>query len=269
MNERIGYQRIRGNTAQNLKNWALVFLAAGIVGRTIIENRIIGVMDMTVDEQLAFMNSSSSNFALVTSSIILKIASYCAVPLLLFLLVEGVTYTSSYRNYFLRMAALAVVTEIPYDLAMYNRVFYWSDQNPVFGLLLGLLIIFFFKTYAKGKIKSVLLYLFVLIMSVMWIDMLRISDGLFILILLTTLWITRKNRRMQLYVSALVACFCVVLPASDTNNSIGSLVYLASPLSFLFIFRYNEDPGEGNRWFYYAAYPVLLLSGWLVGRIVF
>ena len=270
MNERIGYQRSTGNTAQILKNWALIFIAAGIVGRSIIENRVIHVMDLTPDEQIAFMNSSSSNFALVTSSIILKVLSYCAVPLFLFLLVEGVNHTSSYRNYFLRVTALAVISEIPYDLAMYNRVFYWKEQNPVFGLVLGLIIVFFFKSYGnKGELKSVLLYLFVLFVAIMWIDMLRISDGLYMLILLTVLWLTRKNRRTQLYVSALVACFCVVLPASDTSNSIGSLVYLASPLAFLLVFRYNEEPGEGNRWINYAAYPVLLLSGWIVGRVVF
>lgn len=269
MNERIGYQKPSGNSSQVLKSWGLIFIAAGIIGRAIIENRVIHVMDMSHDELLAFMNASSSNFALVTSSMILKIASYCAVPLFLFLLVEGVTYTSSYRNYFLRIAGLALVTEIPYDLAIYDRAFYWKEQNPVFGLLLGLVIIFFFKTYAKGKLKSVLLYVFVLFLSIMWIDMLHISDGLFILILLTTLWLTRKNRRTQLYVTALVACFCVVLPAADTDNSIGSLVYLASPLSFLLVFRYNDEPGEGIRWVNYAAYPALLLSGWIVGRVLF
>jgi hypothetical protein len=106
-------------------------------------------------------------------------------------------------------------------------------------------------------------------MSILWIDMLRISDGVYMLILLTVLWLTRKSHKVQLYVTALVACFCVALPAADNGSTLGSMVYLASPLSFLMVFRYNEEPGEGNRWVNYVAYPVLLLCGWIVGKVLF
>ncbi len=268
MNERIEPRRVSGNSIQVLRNWALLFLAAGIVGQSIIQNRILNIMELNGEQLLEVMNSSKTNLALATSAIILQVVMYCALPLFLFMLIEGVTHTSSLRNYLLRVAGMALVSEIPYDLAMNGRAFDWADQNPVFGLLLGMVMIYFFKVYCKGKLKSILITFFVVLVSILWIDMLRIADGLVIVIMTTVLWFTRKSRKVQLYVGALVMCFCVVLPSGDVGT-LGSLRYLAAPMSFLLIFRYNEEPGESGYIFNYAAYPVLLLCVWIAGMVLF
>lgn len=269
MNERITAQRPHGNSGQTLKNWALLFMAAGIIGRAVIENRIISSDASGLAQSLETMELNSGNIALVVSDLILRILNSCAIPLFLFLLVEGAMHTSNFGYYFLRIAGLALVSEIPYDLAMNNAVFYWKEQNPVFGLLFGLIMIYFFKTYAKGKLKSVLLFIFVTLFSCIWMYILRIYDGMYIIIVTATLWMLRNHRRIQVYIGALVACLCVTLPDFREESITYAMFYMASPLAFLLVFRYNEEPGEGSRWMNYAAYPVLLLSAWIVGIVLF
>lgn len=269
MNERIAPQNTRGNSGQTLKNLGYLFLAAGIIGTAIIENKLIKGDASTLADSLQNMEASSETMAMVITGVILRVVSCCAIPLFLFLLVEGVMHTKSFGCYFLRIAVLALVSEVPYDLAMHGTPFFFNDQNPVFGLLFGLIMIYFYLVYCKGKLKSALVYIFVTLICCLWVLIFRVSDGVYMVLLTTTLWITRNSRRMQLYIGALVASFCVTLFDFRAGNTIGSMVYLASPLSFLLVFRYNEEPGEGIRWVNYAAYPALLLSGWIVGRVLF
>ncbi len=269
MNERIAPQNPRGNSGQTLKNLGYLFITAGIIGTAIIENKLIKGDANSLADSLQNMEVSTETMTMVITGVILRLISCCAIPLFLFLLVEGVMHTKSFGRYFLRIAGLALVSEVPYDLVMHSTPFFFKDQNPVFGLVFGLIMIYFYRVYCKGKLKSALVYLFVTLFCCLWVLIFMVSDGVYMVLLTTTLWITRNYRRMQLYIGALVASFCVALFDFRAGNTIGSLVYLASPLSFLLIFRYNEEQGDGIRWINYAAYPVLLFSIWIVGKVIF
>ena len=48
---------------------------------------------------------------------------------------------------------------------------------------------------------------------------------------------------------------------ADASQYIRTAAYIASaPVSFLILHFYNEEPGEGNRWVNYLAYPVILIA---------
>ena len=52
-----------------------------------------------------------------------------AFPIYAFLLVEGFLYTRDVKKYLARMLTFAVVSEIPFDLAVFHTPFYWGYQN--------------------------------------------------------------------------------------------------------------------------------------------
>ena len=60
-----------------------------------------------------------------------------AFPLFCFLLVDGFMRTRSKDKFFLRLLIWAIVSEIPYDLMVHGRVFYFNDQNVLWTLLFG------------------------------------------------------------------------------------------------------------------------------------
>lgn len=61
-------------------------------------------------------------------------------PIFCFLLVEGFCHTSSKGKYALRLFAFALISQMPYELAIWN-VFEWKHTNVFFTLLIGLLTI--------------------------------------------------------------------------------------------------------------------------------
>lgn len=64
-----------------------------------------------------------------------------AFPLFAFLLVEGFFHTKDHKRYGLRLFAAAVLSELPYDLAIYGQAFCLKRQNTVFTLLIGYLVL--------------------------------------------------------------------------------------------------------------------------------
>lgn len=250
--------RRRGFTAQMLRYWGLFFLAVGIAGQTILQHRILGVGSMELD-QLSEALKSDNNMIIATVAIIAQLVETCAIPLFCFLLVQGVTHTASFKKYLLRVLGIAALSEIPYNLAYSDKWLDFSSRNPVFGLVLALVMIFLYKQYAAKSFKGIAICILVAAMGFLWAGMLQIDNGAVVAVLVSVLWFTRKKRWVQIFTGCAVMFICTAM----------SPMYFSAPMLFLMVHFYNDEPGEGNRWVNYLAYPVLLLVIWLVGILIF
>ena len=120
--ERLGNTRPSGLHAGNLRAWGMLFVVAGIVSRSVLQNQMLGMATGNMAEVLELMQSSESAMVIATIALVLQAMETVAVPIFVFLLVEGLLHTSNFRMYALRVAGLAVLTEIPFDLAMNQKV---------------------------------------------------------------------------------------------------------------------------------------------------
>lgn len=68
----------------------------------------------------------------------LRSAGRLAMPLFCFLAAQGFLHTKSKERYLLRMAAFALISEIPFDLAVGEGLWDMGGQNIFFSLFLGL-----------------------------------------------------------------------------------------------------------------------------------
>lgn len=261
MSERLAPpSKFNGLSGQTLRWIGLICLIAGVVERTFLEQKILGLVDATFQEMLDVLNSSDAYFKIATGAIILMLISTCALPLFTFLLVEGMKHTKSMRKYFLRVLAVAVVSEIPYDLAFHGKWWDLRVQNPVLGLVVAMIMIFLIKSYAGKGVKTVFVNILSVVLALLWVRMLCVSDGVLIIALAAVLWFTRNRKGIQVFAGAVVCCI-------DPNMDFMRLMF--APLTFLLIHFYNGEPGERKRIINYGAYPTMLLAGWLLAKFAF
>lgn len=237
-----------GLNRQALRTWGMIFLIAGVASG-VIQNYVLGVGNLSPAELFQSMQNDNGTMIYATMALVLQAVETCAVPIFAFLLVEGFQKTSNFRNYILRVLGAAVLCEIPYNLAMCGKVLAVESRNPVFAAVLCLVMLYFFRQYGQKKFSHVAIKIFVVLAAVLWAWMLGIQHGICCVILVGVLWLLRDKPRMQVFVGCLAAVCC----------SMVSLFYMASPMAFLAIHFYNGEPGEGNRWVNYLAYPAVLL----------
>ena len=128
--ERLGNTKPSGLHTGNLRTWAMLFAVAGIISRSLLQNQFLGMGVLNPTELLKLMQSSSTAMAIATAALVLQAMETVAVPLFAFLLVEGFLHTSDWKKYLLRVAGLAVLTEIPFDCSVKKPE---SNVFPVLG----------------------------------------------------------------------------------------------------------------------------------------
>ena len=73
-------------------------------------------------------------------------------PIYCFLLIEGVFHTRNPKQYGLRLLTGAILAEIPYDLAFYDKIT-WAHQSAMVTLLLGFLMLEAMKKCPERLLK--------------------------------------------------------------------------------------------------------------------
>ena len=251
--ETIRERRSRGLNRNGLRTWALLIAVAGLAGRGLIQNHILGMGGLNNDQLLEVLNSSQEMMILATVSLVLQVVETCAVPMFALLLAEGFIHTASFRNYILRVAGCALASEIPYDLLMSGKVFNLSAQNPVFGMVLGLVVLYFFRQYEEKGVKRFLIKFLVVILGVIWANMLRVDLGAALVLVVWPMYVFRAK---PMYRNLIAACMAMV------SAVISSMFFIMAPMGCLMLHFYNGEKGENEpgKVLTYLIYPVTVLA---------
>lgn len=239
----------------SLRAWAMLFAIAGIVSRSILQNRLLGVGTNSMQEVLEMMQASETAMIITTVSLVLQALETVAVPIFVFLLFEGFQHTSDWKKYFVRVAGLALLTEIPYDLAMNGKVLEFSSQNPVFGLVLCMVLLYLFRRFAAKKLFCVVLAL----AGLAWALMLKVDHGIPMILMICVIHLFRNKRMFMGFSGMAAAALCTGI----------SPFYLVAPMGFLAIHFYNGERGNGSKLVNYLFYPVTLLAVGLIAKFAF
>lgn len=220
----------------------------------------IAVISMLIDhtaEVLINHNAALTDPIWAQIYVLMRGIGRIAFPIYAFLLVEGFLHTRDVKKYLARMLTFAVVSEIPFDLAVFHTPFYWGYQNVFFALFLGLLALAGENVVhqSSGMFAGAGLWkqAFVLILCVGTAQLINCDYGAFGVFFIILLYMTRYDKKTQTVLGAI------------------SLIWeLPGILAFIPIRLYNGTRGRcGNRYFFYAFYPVHLLALWVAGRFIF
>lgn len=193
---------------------------------------------------------------------IMRYIGRMAFPIYCFLLVEGFLYTRSVKKYALRLFLFALISEVPFDLAISGK--WWDDggSNVFFTLLLGLLLIWalsyveklheFWREKKWEPILGTLVVMavggFVIIELGLVADMmLRTDYGMAGVFAIAVLYLFRNMREIA-FTGAVM-----LLSVMSSSTEILALIMLIPLL------KYDGTRGKSiNKYAFYVFYPVHL-----------
>lgn len=168
---------------------------------------------------------------------------FTAVTMCCFL-AEGFRYTHDRKRYAIRLLICAVLSQIPYTMALYI-----GNLNMMFSLFLAFCILVLSKSRLPAVIR-LLTSLPVLLLS-LYADW-ALSAPVF------TLLFYRYGKRGYLPAGIFYICWRMV----NTGSLIGSLIFTV-PMAisgYVIQYVYNGKKGKDMKWFFYIFYPAHLMA---------
>ena len=259
--KRTGKKKRRGLSVVQLRLIAAILLACGVLGTAVLP-KIFG--------------AGITEFGPLTATIVLMALSWVAIPLYSWMLLRGFHLTHSYPQYLLRLTLLAVVSEWLYDRALGYETFALQGANPVWGLVIALIVLkaldMVRQRKAVGALSAVvagIMYTLIVVAGLLWNLLLRVDIEQHIM-----------------PVGALTLGFVVMMYALESRENTMMMacgllgaVWLLTPAVGVAVLHYRRDEvlsvssGEkaGNtaavavaklQW--YALYPLMLIVACII-----
>lgn len=229
---------------KQLKNVAAVFMLLNTFACAILQNGILKYYSYTT-EQLNERIAGLTGFSLDMLASILQIIGVIALPLIIYMLVEGFKHTANDVRYLLSLAILGIVSEIPYDLAFHHQFFFWDEQSPALALFICGAFIMLCSRFLDNfpKVPRIVFVIIATLSAIAWCMVLRISYGVIAV--------------------PLASCYYNLYEHKVAKNILGALITsltLSGPLSLYLLYGYNGERGNiRNKYVYYLFYPVQLI----------
>ncbi len=228
--------RFGGFSASTLKLLAIITMLIDHIGAVVIEKGIY---------YNEYLSKESLNWWYDVDTV-LRCIGRIAFPIFAFFIVEGFFKTSNVKKYLLRLSIFALISEIPFDLALNGSILEFSKQNVYFTLAIGLGVIVLVQhipsQYYIGRIAVVVVGM--VLAHVLHTD--YQEEGILIIVLMYVLY------RIRLSKEGIGA----ILIATEMSTR---WVCLSSVAYALVMFFYNGKKGFSMKYFFYFFYPVHLL----------
>ena len=181
-----------------------------------------------------------------------------AFPIFCFFLVEGFFRTRNLNKYMARILLLAVISEIPFDLALYHTPLSMTNQNTLFTLFTGLTMMCLLKYIKEGipylpDTQKVIASLCAVAGFAELASLAHLDYTYKGMLLIATLYFLRGLKDLQLISGAAITAIF---------ETCGSVAFL--PLYF-----YDPEVKPRFKYLFYCFYPAHLILIYLVALLLF
>ena len=231
-------------TATFLKVFGCVTFFFYYFGEAVIQNGLLNVNGMTARDFTLLLKSDPDMFGLAGVAVICQLIGALAIPIFAYLLVEGFLHTADLKKYFLRMGAFAIISEIPFDLAMGGKILDLSSQNILVTYFIALIMLYGLSLFnGKSGMRVGFFRFLIILAAIFWSSFLQGAFSLCTVILVAVYYLLREKAGM-----------CVLLGAAV------STMYATAAFSGYLLWGYDGKPGKCiNKYVFYFLYPAALL----------
>ncbi len=237
----------------------------GISGSSL---KLIALFSMLIDHTAAVLYPALSMVGIESTGMldlywVMRTIGRMAFPIYCFLLVEGYNHTSDKLKYAMRLFLFAIISEVPFDLALNNVSFELASNNVFFTLFIGFLVLVVIDwindVNKVNKSQS----------TVVWFAMTFMKCAVIMASIAMGMIIAEFVLKTD-YGAAGVGCIVTIYLMQSFREisfmlGVALLGLLISPIEFWALFMvipiscYNGKKGISLKYFFYAFYPVHLL----------
>ena len=197
----------------------------------------------------------------------LRIIGRLAFPIFCFLLAEGAHYTRNPRNYLLRLGIGAILSELPFDLALFGS-WSWQHQSVMITLLLGAMALLAMKRMTQPLLKILVLLLFACLA-----DFMNTDYGGAGVLMIALFGLTRERKYGWLVQLLGMYLICRWIIPGGVVWFIGRYVFIEifAILALIPIWLYSGKKSTSSRavqWAFYLFYPVHLWILYLISILL-
>lgn len=240
-------------TADGLKMFACIVMLIQTIGIAVIEKGLIHLDQYTQESLNQAMSQNSRLMTLAGIGSIMQLIGGMAISVFAFLLVEGFHNTSDYKKYLITMIITALVSEIPYDLAIRGKIWDFSSQNAMITMCICLIMLKCMELFSDSSgFAGSMVKILIMIAAIVWVSIFRAEYGLCMVLLVTVFYVFDTRNVLKTVLG------CII-----------SLMYVTGPVAFYGIWCYNGVRKDRiNKYVYYAFYPVHLLVLGVIAKYV-
>lgn len=197
----------------------------------------------------------------------LRIIGRLAFPIFCFLLAEGAHYTRNPRNYLLRLGIGAILSELPFDLALFGS-WSWQHQSVMVTLLLGAMALLAMKRMTQPLLKILVLLLFACLA-----DFMNTDYGGAGVLMIALFGLTRERKYGWLVQLLGMYLICRWIIPGGVVWFIDRYVFIEifAILALIPIWLYSGKKSTSSRavqWAFYLFYPVHLWILYLISILL-
>lgn len=231
-------------SVNGLKLAGTVLMALYFFSAAVVQNGILHVSEYTSEQLNQLLASDGQAMLWAGIGSVASAVGIIGVPIFAYLLVQGVEHTAKLQRYILTVLAFAAVSEVPYDLAMFGKVWDWSEQNSLWTVFIALIMLWLMKSFQGQGMVPLLLNLLFAGAGCFWAILIHGKFGGGFVLITAILYLLQDRKGVSCGLGALV-----------------SLIYATAPLGFIPVALCHgarRDMGR-SKYAYYVFYPVMLV----------
>ncbi len=263
------YQLLTGNA---LKILAIFAMLTDHIGAVLLEKGLLPLINNAVFSGTNTDYTMNDYHTFTTLDLCFRIFGRIAFPIFLFLLVEGFLHTRDPFKYAFRLFIFALVSEVPFDLAVNGCFFELGYQNVFFTLTLSVLMYIgleltdgrIVQQWLNTLIKAAIIIIVLIAATILRCDYsaLGIAMALF-------MYLFRYNRKQLIISEAVIIVTYCILDCLQNSFSLNRFLEVFALLAFLPIAMYNGERGSFKlKYFFYIFYPAHLVILALIKNFV-
>lgn len=245
----------KGITGSTLKMIAIITMLIDHIGAVILERIAYkDVIEQIQSGETVNLTAEMINMSVYNVDMIIRSIGRLGFPIFCFLLIEGFTHTRNMKKYAGRLFLFALISEIPFNLAIAGEVFFPKYQNVFFTLLIGILVLIGFRYVEEkkwNKAVSVILHLVILAVGMFAATWLKTDYKYIGVLTVAIMYIFRKRKLLA------AGMGCATLTAFMLNE-------ITAFFTLIPIHMYNGKRGWNMKWVFYIFYPAHLLLLYLI-----